>query len=52
LPARIRIRSLSQDQLPQSETISFAKGWVEPRLSQEELGEIAKRMCEDYVHVD
>ena len=52
LPARIRVRSLRQDQLPQSETISFAQGWVEPRLNQEELSEIAKRMCEDYVHTD
>lgn len=45
MPARIRIRDLSPDQLPKSETAKFVRGWTLERLSEEELGVIAKRMC-------
>ena len=44
LPARIRIRSLTPDQLPRSLTIGFAEGWGKERLSVDEISEIATRM--------
>jgi len=45
LPARIRIMDLSKDQLPQSHNAKFAEGWSSPRLTKDELNEIAKRMA-------
>lgn len=45
MPARVRIRDLSKDQLPKSETGKFAKGWTLERLSTEEIDAIAKRMA-------
>jgi len=47
LPSRIRIRDLSADQLPTSNTIPFAQGWSNGRLSQDELEVIAKRMTDN-----
>lgn len=44
LPARIRIRSLTPDQLPRSLTIGFAEGWGKARLSEIEISEITTRM--------
>jgi len=45
MPARVRIRELSDDQLPKSETAKFAKGWILDRLTEEEIAAIAKRMA-------
>lgn len=45
MPARIRIRDLSDDQLPKSETAKFAKGWTLDRLSEAEIGQVATRMA-------
>jgi hypothetical protein len=46
LPARIRIRDLQEAQLPRSHNARFAEGWSGPRLSDEELENIANRMAE------
>jgi len=46
MPARIRIRDLTKDQLPKSETAKFARGWSVDRLSESEIDIIAKRMSE------
>jgi len=46
LPSRIKIRDLKPEQLPRSNTIPFAEGWAKARLTEEELGEICKRMVE------
>ena len=45
LPARIRIRDLSVDQLPKSNSVSYAAGWIHPRLPIAELETIAGRMA-------
>ena len=44
LPARIRIRDLTSDQLPKSETAKFANGWSMECLSEEEIDIVAQRM--------
>lgn len=44
LPARVRIKNLPKERLPRSESVSFAKGWAEQRLSEDELAAIATRM--------
>ena len=44
MPARIRIRDLTEDKLPKSETAKFARGWSIDRLSEGEIEAIAKRM--------
>lgn len=44
LPARVRIRDLTKDQLPQSHNAKFAEGWSGPRLTMDELNEVAQRM--------
>jgi hypothetical protein len=44
LPARIRIRDLSVDKLPKSETAKFAHGWSTERLSEDEINIVAQRM--------
>jgi hypothetical protein len=46
LPARVRIRDLSKDKLPKSDTAQFAKGWVQSRLSESEIRKIALRMAD------
>lgn len=45
MPARIRIRDLTEDELPKSETAKFARGWSMDRLSEDEIEAIAKRMA-------
>lgn len=45
LPARVRIRDLSEDKLPKSQTAKFAKGWSLQRLSEVEIDTVAKRMA-------
>jgi hypothetical protein len=45
LPARIRIRDLSADKLPKSQTAKFAKGWSLQRLSEMEVTTVAQRMA-------
>ena len=45
MPARVRIRDLSPDQLPKSETAKFAEGWIQKRLSEGEIKEVADRMA-------
>jgi len=45
MPARVRIRDLTAEQLPKSETAKFAKGWTLDRLAEAEIAEIATRMA-------
>ena len=45
LPSRIRVRDLKSDQLPKSNTVPFATGWSDERLSIEEIEKISIRMC-------
>ena len=45
MPARVRIRDLTKDQLPKSETAKFAEGWVQERLSKDEIKKGADRMA-------
>jgi DNA helicase HerA-like ATPase len=45
MPARIRIRDLSEGMLPKSETGKFAYGWSIDRLSEAEIENIANRMA-------
>jgi len=45
MPARVRIRDLSEDKLPKSETAKFARGWILDRLSEAEIAAIANRMA-------
>ena len=44
MPARVRIRDLSDHMLPKSETAKFAKGWASERLTETEINDIAERM--------
>ena len=44
MPARIRIRDLSEDMLPKSETAKFAEGWASQRLTGAEIKDVAERM--------
>lgn len=44
LPARIRVRDLSDEQLPKSATAEFARGWSQPCLTCEEIDTVAGRM--------
>lgn len=43
LPARIKIRELSKDQLPDSSDISFVEGWINPYFTEQELRTITDR---------
>lgn len=45
LPARVRIRDLSPDQLPRSENVRFSEGWISDRPTSEEIEVVAKRMA-------
>lgn len=45
MPARVRIRDLTDNQLPKSETAKFAKGWTLNRLTETEIAQIANRMA-------
>jgi hypothetical protein len=44
LPARIRIRDLSEAQLPKSETIKFIRGWITPGPSNDDVLSVVQRM--------
>lgn len=44
MPARVRIRDLSEAKLPKSETAKFARGWTLARLNETEIEQIARRM--------
>jgi DNA helicase HerA-like ATPase len=44
LPARVRIRDLSDSQRPRSHSAKFAEGWSAPRLSEEQLKKVVRRM--------
>lgn len=43
LPARIRIRTLPKNQLPDSNDISYAKGWSQPPVSRDTIRAVVKR---------
>lgn len=43
LPSRIRVRKLSEEQLPNSNDISFAEGWVNDPMSDDALDTIVER---------
>ncbi|RLA47838.1 MAG: hypothetical protein DRR42_17270 [Gammaproteobacteria bacterium] len=45
MPARVRIRDLTDEQLPKSETAKFAKGWTLDRLNDEEIAAVTERMA-------
>ena len=45
MPARVRIRNLTDEQLPKSETAKFAKSWTLDRLTEAEIAKIADRMA-------
>ncbi len=45
LPARVRIRDLTDDKLPKSQTAKFAKGWSLQRLTEAEIATVAQRMA-------
>lgn len=44
IPARVRIRDLSENQRPRSNTVSFAGGWANDRLTLEEISRVTSRM--------
>ena len=44
IPARIRLRTLNRDQLPNSHDISFAEGWSSVGTTTDALTEIVGRM--------
>jgi len=44
LPARIRLRTLTPEQLPKSADISFAKAWASDPITDDELANITSRM--------
>lgn len=44
LPARVRIRDLTEAQLPHSSSIPFAAGWSGVGMSQDEIDAVAGRM--------
>jgi hypothetical protein len=44
LPARVRIRDLTDEQLPRSASVSYAEGWLHERLTAPQLVAVAERM--------
>ncbi|MEN1973250.1 ATP-binding protein [Luteimonas sp. MJ204] len=46
IPARVRIRDLKSEQLPRSNTVSFAEGWSSSGLSAAEISTVSDRMAE------
>jgi DNA helicase HerA-like ATPase len=46
MPARVRIRDLTAEQLPRSATAKFLKGWTLDRLTEAEIAAVATRMAE------
>ena len=45
LPARVRIRDLTEAQLPRSASVSYVKGWLHARPTAAELDAVAVRMA-------
>ena len=45
LPSRIRIRKLNEAQLPSSNDIKFAEGWINDSISDDDLNTIVNRWC-------
>lgn len=43
LPARIKVRTLPDDELPQSDDVSFGKGWLEEPMTIDAITTIVKR---------
>jgi uncharacterized protein len=43
IPARIKIRELSEQQLPDSNDIKFADGWAKPPIQRTEIDAVVKR---------
>ncbi|BAR99446.1 bipolar DNA helicase HerA [Blastochloris viridis] len=43
IPARIKIRELNDNQLPDSNDIKFADGWAKPPISLEAIAAVVKR---------
>lgn len=43
IPARIKIRELSRDQLPDSNDIKFADGWAKPPIEMSDIEAVVKR---------
>ena len=43
IPARIKIRELSEQQLPDSNDIKFADGWAKPPIQRAEIESVVKR---------
>ena len=52
IPARVKIRTLKKEQIPRSDTVSFATGWCTTHRSVEELKVITDRMTKDLVAND
>jgi uncharacterized protein len=44
LPARVRIRDLTEAQLPRSASVSYVKGWLHARPTSAELDAVTQRM--------
>ncbi len=44
VPAKIKLRTLSKAQLPDSNDVSFAAGWLSEGMTKEDLKEIVNRM--------
>lgn len=45
LPARIQMRELSKEELPDSNDIPFADGWAKPPVGADEIETVVKRWC-------
>ncbi|WP_020565892.1 ATP-binding protein [Methylosarcina fibrata] len=43
IPARIKIRELTKDQLPDSNDITFADGWAKPPIGIEDIEKVVRR---------
>lgn len=46
MPAKIKIKSLSKDKLPKSNSAKYAEGWTLARLTEQEIKAIAIRMLD------
>jgi hypothetical protein len=46
MPAKIKIKNLPSDKLPRSNSAKYAEGWTLPRLTEDEIKEIAIRMLD------
>jgi DNA helicase HerA-like ATPase len=43
IPARIRVRELAEDELPDSNDILFADGWAQPPIENEVIAAVVRR---------